>query len=216
MKNDIIKVGDSLYLKMDSMEQLSAIVKFLDDAKLKKAANELLESMKKDEEPKDVADKFEKPFDDVLRAYVGSRHDENCWIYGRKETLSKLVKDCFEANLAFENKKKIEELEKQLNELCDADKSRGDIQNVDKLVKQLTDELDDTDRMVFDHEDRLNRLEEDIAKLEKAVADIPKTMGKITAKMMEANMGKDDKDLKSFSINMYWNYDDSEDEEDDD
>ena len=161
MKNDIIKVGDSLYMKVDSIDQLSAIVKFLDDAKLKKAMEELRESMKKDAEPK---------------------YNWDDWKNGLpSQPLAK-------QNIHFNS----------------------------ITPKEVEENLFDHEASLCDHEDRLSRLEEDIPKLEKAVMDIPKTLGKVTEKMLEANMGDKDKDLKSFSMNLYWNYDDSEDEEDDD
>lgn len=158
MEKNIIKVGDSLYLKMDSMEQLSAIVKFLDDAKLKKAANELRESMKKDEEPKYNWDDWKNG----LPSQPLAKH-----------------------NIHFNS----------------------------ITPKEVEENLFNHEASLCDHEDRLSRLEEDIAKLEKAVVDIPKTMSEITAKMMDANDDKD-KELKSFSVNLYWNYDDQGEDED--
>lgn len=285
---------------------------------------------------------------DIITPSEDKEKDVGCWIYGRKETLSKLVKDCFEANLAFENKKKIEELEKQLNELRDADKTKGDIGFVEKeLTKKMYDNgyityndfreaigippvkrpsartvfsslsPEDVEETLFDHEARLNHVDECMAKLEKlereykerlkdiderleilynngydkngisridnleksideisnavakqydnkinqicaelmalrdgtcvylkskiknmdeqleliyndihdengrnridklekVVTDIPKTMGKITEKM-EANDDDKDKDLSSFSVNLYWNYDSQGEDED--
>lgn len=94
-------------------------------------------------------------------------------------------------------------LDRIFDAITDDDVPESIIHEVHGCLNRIHDVLSDTE---------IERLD----KLEKAVADIPKTMGKITEKMMEANMGDKDKDLKSFSVNMYWNYDDSEDEEDDD
>ena len=164
LEKSIIKIGDSIYLKMDSIEELASVIKFWDDTKRKKAMDELRKSMEEDEARK---------FDDAIKSIRVCAGD----IHTVKRPSMQTV----------------------FNSLS---------------PKEVEETLFDHEASLCDHEDRLSHLEEELAKLEKAVMDIPKTMGKITDKMMEANMGDKDKDLKSFSMNFYWNYDDQGEDED--
>lgn len=67
LERKIIKVGDSIYLKIESVDQLASVIKFLDDSKLEKAMNELRESMKEDEAPiRCVNDKIDDVYNDII------------------------------------------------------------------------------------------------------------------------------------------------------
>lgn len=107
-------------------------------------------------------------------------------------------------------------LDRIFDAITDDDVPESIIHEVHGYLNRIHDVLSDTEYEEKPKKTTASSTIERLDKLEKAVSDIPKTMGKITEKMMEANMGDKDKDLKSFSVNMYWNYDDSEDEEDDD
>lgn len=104
-------------------------------------------------------------------------------------------------------------LDRIFDAITDDDVPETIIHEVNGYLNRIHDVLSDTEYEEKPKKTTSSTIER-LDKLEKAVMDIPKTMVGIVTQMMEANMGDKDKDLSSFSVNLYWNYDSQGEDED--